>query len=113
MDETSKKRRKTIPPMGQEARENYLIGLAYNLAEKKLKDGTASSQIITTLLNMATQKTQLEIEKLRSDLRVADAKIANMEKQETSMDLYEKALAAFATYSGNNKKEEDDYGEEL
>lgn len=107
------KRRKSIPPLGQEARENFLINLAYQAAEKKLKDGTASSQIITTLLNLGTQKTQLENEKLRSDLRVAAAKIETMESQRSSTELMEQALEAFKRYSGNNydDEDEDDYDE--
>lgn len=108
---TSGKRRKTIPQKSIEARENQLINLAYSLAEKKLRDGTASSQIITTLLNMRTQKTQLEVEKLRSDLKVAQAKIDNMKSQETSAQLYENAMAAFKRYSGIDE-EEDIYDED-
>lgn len=97
-----------MPARTPEARENQLINLAVDLAEKKLRDGTASSQIITTLLNLATTKTQLEMEKIRSDLRVSDAKIKQIETQQTSSELYEEALAAFKTYSGNNEYEEDD-----
>lgn len=106
--------RKSSPARTPEARENQLINLAMNLAEQKLRDGTASSQIITTLLNLATTKHQLENEKLRSDLRVADAKIKAMERQESSQDLYAKALAAFRSYQGefpedDYEDEEDDY----
>lgn len=109
---SSKKRKKSIPPLGQEARENYLINLAYQLAEKKLKDGTASSQIVTTLINLGTQKMQLEIEKLRSDLKVADAKIEVMESQKSSTELMEQALAAFKKYSGNHEYDEEDDDDE-
>lgn len=108
MEKQTKPRRK-LPARSPEARENQLINKAVNLAEKKLDDGTASSQIIALLLSLGTQKTRLEIEKLRSDLRVADARIKAMEAQETSKDLYEKAIQAFRSYSG---QEEDIYEDE-
>lgn len=100
--------RKKIPARTLEGRENQLIDLAVDLAEKKLRDGTASSQIIVTLLNLATTKTKLELEKLRSDLKVADAKVTQIENQQTSRDLYEQALNAFRSYSGQ-QYEEDEY----
>lgn len=103
--------KKSIPIRTPEAKENLLINLAVELAEKKLRDGTASSQIIALLLNLATSKTQLELEKLKSDLRVADAKIKMMSDQETSKDLYENAIKAFKSYSGamEDEKYEDEY----
>lgn len=107
--ENPKKRRRSRPAMTPEARENQLINKAVNLAERKLDDGTASSQIIALLLGLATQKSRLEIEKLRSDLRVADAKIQAMANAESSKDLYEKAIRAFRSYSG---QEEEDYDDE-
>ena len=35
------------PALSPEARENQLISLAVDLAEQQLRDGTASSQVIT------------------------------------------------------------------
>lgn len=94
-----------------EARENYLANLAYGLIERKILDGTASSQILCMLVGLKTEKTQLENEKLRSDLDVANAKIKNLEKQTSSEELLEKALAAFKSYSGS-RDEDDDYDDE-
>lgn len=99
-------RKKRNPSITREGRENQLINLAVNLAEDKLRNGTASSQIITTLLKLATTKHQLENEKLKSDLRVAEAKIKALEAQETSGDLYAKAIEAFRKYSGYEEEEE-------
>ena len=106
-----KKRRKTLPARTPKERENQLISLAVDLAEKKLQDGTASSQIIALLLNLATTKAQLELEKMRSDVAVANAKVQMMESQETSKELYEKVLHAFKRYSGSDEEddEDDDY----
>lgn len=102
--------RKQIPARTPEARENQLINLAIDLAEEKLRNGTASSQIITTLLTLATTKHRLENEKLRSDLEVAKAKIEQINRQEDSKELYEKALAAFRSYQTSPM--EDEYDED-
>ena len=42
------------PALTPEARENQLIALAVNLAEKQLREGTASSQVITHYLKKST-----------------------------------------------------------
>lgn len=112
MTETAKKVRKRdyAPARTPGAKENQMINLAFKLAEKKLKDGSASSQLITHFLKLATVKEQLENEKLRADLEVANAKVKHMASQETSQELYQKALEAFCKYSGTNydENEEDD-----
>lgn len=110
--QNTKKSKKRIPAVTPEARMNQLIGYAVDLAEEKLLNGTASSQIISLLLNLATTKAQLELEKLRSDVEVGNAKVKQIENQETSKDLYSKAIAAFKSYSGV-VDEEDDYDEDL
>lgn len=109
-NETPKRRIRTkdIPARTLEGRENQLINQAVNLVERKLKDGTASSQIISILLQAGMTKTRLENEKLKSDLAVAQAKIKQMESQETSKDLYEEAIKAFKSYTGQAYEEDED-----
>ncbi len=103
-----KKRRDYAPARTPEAKENQMISLAFKLAEKKLKDGSASSQLITHFLKLATIKEQLENEKLKADLEVANAKIKHMASQETTQELYQKAIKAFCEYSGTVYEEDDD-----
>lgn len=104
--ESSKKRKQSAPARTLEARERQLINYAVDEAERRLKNGTASSQIITTLLHLATTKAQLEMEKLRADVEVSSAKVKEMESRESSKELYERAITAFRSYSGQNM---DDY----
>lgn len=108
MSDTDKKSRKTTPARTPEQRENQLISLAVDEAERRLKKGTASSQLICLLLSLATSKAKLELEKIRSDLRVSEAKIRQIDAQESSGDLYAEAIRAFKEYSGD-PAEEDDY----
>ena len=104
--QSSKKMRQSAPARTPEARESQLINLAVDEAERRLRNGTASSQIITMLLHLATTKAQLEMEKLRAEVEVSSAKIKEMESRGSSKELYEKAIAAFRSYSGQNV---DDY----
>lgn len=106
-------KRKQTPARTPEARENQLINLAVEEAEKRLQNGTASSQIITTLLKLATTKAQLEIEKLRSDISLQRAKEQEIEDKASNSDLYAQALAAFKSYKGSTYDEDDYFSDEL
>lgn len=107
MEDEKKKKRKRMPARTPEGRENQLIGLAVDLAEKKLLDGSASSQLICLLLNLATTKAKLELEKLKSDVNLSNAKVTSLENQESSKDLYAQAIEAFKTYSGQNNVDDE------
>lgn len=100
--------RKSTPAKNPEARMNQLINLAVNCAEEKLTNGTASSQIITLLLNLATTKAQLELEKLRADVQVQNAKVKQYEDNKDIKEMYSKALVALKQYQGNDIEEDSD-----
>lgn len=104
----ARKKRSYAPARTPETKENQMISMAFNLAEEKLRDGTASSQLITHFLKLATEREQLEKDRLRAELAVAEAKIDHMKSQVTSQKLYEDALKAFADYSGAHSAEEED-----
>lgn len=101
-------KRKQMPARTPEARENQLVNLAVEETERRLLNGTASSQIITTLLKLATTKAQLELEKLRSDISLQQAKEQEIADKASNSDLYANALAAFRSYKGDFKENEDD-----
>lgn len=101
--------RKSTPARSPEARENQLISLAVDLAEKKLRDGTASSQIITTLLQLATTKYRLELERMRSDIALKEAKADSLHDSDELKELYSGAIEAMKSYRSSSW--EDDEGE--
>lgn len=103
--------RKTPPARTAKARENQLINLAIDLAERQLKDGSATSQVITHFLKLATVREQLENEKLRTELRVSEAKIKQMESQTSSEELFEKAINALKSYNGYSYEEEEEFND--
>lgn len=61
--------RKQRPAITPEARENQMIALAEQMAEKQLLEGTASAQVVVHYLKLGTTKARLENEKLRKRKR--------------------------------------------
>ena len=102
---SSKKMRPALTP---EARENQLISLAVDLAEKQLIEGTASSQVITHFLKLGTTKAELEKEKLRNETKLMKAKTENLESSKNMEAMYKEAIDAMRCYSGQGRSDEED-----
>lgn len=98
--------RKSTPARNAKQRENQLINLAIDLAEKQLRDGSATSQVITHFLKLATVKEQLENEKLQSDLKLAEAKIKQIENSSMNEETYKRAIEAMKAYKGAEEYED-------
>lgn len=99
--------KRSRPALTLEARENQLITLAVNLAEKQLREGTASSQVISHYLKMGSTKEKLEKEKLEKENELLRAKTEALQSAKTVEELYTKALDAMRIYSGNTIRNED------
>lgn len=95
-------KRKQLPARTPEARQNQLISLAVDEVERRLRDGTASSQILVLLLNLATEKAKLELEKLRTDISLSRTKEEEIASAANSAELYEAAINAFKNYHGDH-----------
>ena len=95
-DSSKPNRRATTP----DARENQLIALAIDVAERQLKEGTASSQVITHFLKLGSSKERLEL--LVEQRKLAKAKVENLESMKRSEELYDNAIEAMRRYSGSN-----------
>lgn len=96
-------RRKSLTP---EARENQMISLAVDLAEKQLIEGTASSQVITHFLKLATEKERLEKEKLEEENKLLKAKTESIQSQKKIEEMYAQALNAMRQYAGQDEYNE-------
>lgn len=88
------------PALSPEARENQLISLAIDLAEKQLREGTASSQVITHYLKLGSTKEKIEKEMLEKQKELVEAKTQALRSAEHVEELYQNALNAFRGYSG-------------
>lgn len=101
-ESTAPRRRPATTP---EARENQLIGMAVDLAEKQLAEGTASSQVITHYLKLGSTRERLEQERLRKENTLLDAKAEAMATGARIEELYDNAITAMRTYGGQSDDE--------
>lgn len=99
---SSNEKRNGRPALTPEARENQLISLAVDLAEKQLRNGTASSQVIAHYLKLGSTKVELEKEKLRKENKLLEAKTESIASAKRTEELYLNALNAMRTYSGHS-----------
>lgn len=87
------------PALTPEAREGQLVALAVDLAEQQLRDGTASSQVITHYLKLGSTRAELEREKLRKENELLRAKTEAIQSAKHIEELYENAINAMKNYS--------------
>lgn len=100
--------RKMRPALTPEARENQLISLANDLAEKQLREGTASSQVISYYLKMGSQKERLERERLEEENKLLRAKTEALQSQKNMEERYIEAINAMKRYSGHGGDDDDE-----
>lgn len=93
------------PAMTPDGRENQLIALATSLAEKQLREGTASSQVITHYLKLGTEKYQKELVRLEEENKLLRAKTENLQTMKKVEELYTEAIAAFKSYQPSSGEE--------
>lgn len=106
-DETHQVRPPATTPEG---RENQLILLATDLAEKQLREGTASAQVISHYLKLASTREKLEQTRLAGEIQLNKAKIDQIHSTSNSEMLLVKAIAAMTSYRGTvDLQSEDDY----
>lgn len=108
--EKNKQQKKVIqkPAITPEGRENQLIALATSLAEEQLRNGTASSQIITHYLKLGTERERIEKEILEEQKTLIRAKTEQLKSAKAVEELYKEALEAMREYSGDGSKNDDE-----
>ncbi len=108
---SSEKKGKIRPALTPEARENQLIYLATDLAEQQLRDGTASSQVITHYLKLGSTKERIEKEILEKQKELISAKTEALQSAKRVEELYADAIAAMRKYSGHgdDRDESEEY----
>ena len=102
---TARKRR---PALTIEARENQLISLAVDLAEKQLMEGTASSQVITHYLKLGSTKERIEKEILEKQKELISAKTEALQSAKRVEELYADAIKAMRQYNGTGVADDED-----
>lgn len=97
---------KMRPALTPEARENQMISLAVDLAEQQLRDGTASSQVITHYLKLGSTKERIEKEILEKQKELISAKTETLKSAQRIEELYTEAISAMRDYSGHGDPDE-------
>ena len=108
---SSSEPQKRRPALSPDARENQMISYAVDLAEKQLRDGTASSQVITHFLKLGTAKERIEREILEKQKELITAKTEALKSQKRVEELYADALKAMRNYNGQGG-DDDEYDED-
>lgn len=96
----SEKLAKRRPALSPEAREQQMVGYAIDLAEQQLREGTASSQVITHFLKLGTTSYKTEKEILEMQKELIAAKTENLKSQKKIEELYSEAIKAMKHYAG-------------
>lgn len=103
VSESTKRRRPALTP---EARENQLIALATDLVEKRLIEGTASSQETTHFLKLAGRKSRLEIERQELENELIKARTEALQSSKRIEELYANAINAMRKYNGQDDSDD-------
>lgn len=96
------------PAATPEARENQLISMAYDLAEQRFLDGTATSQEVTHFLKLGSSRETLEQQRLTYENKLTAVKIEAAESAARVEALYTEALDAMRSYAGREVVEPGD-----
>ena len=102
---SSESLRKMRPALSPEARENQMISLAMDLAEQQLRDGTASSQLITEFVKRGSTKARIEQDILEEQKELIEAKTQSLRSAQRIEELYANALDAMRNYSGQGSSD--------
>ena len=97
-----------IPELDPEARQAQMINLAEKQAERQLREGTASAQIVTHYLKLATVREQKELAILDQQAKLIAAKTEALAAQKETERLYAEAIEAIKYYTGQGYDGDED-----
>jgi hypothetical protein len=88
-------------------RENQLIDAAVDLAEKQIRSGEASAQVITHFLKLGSSRERKEQARLENEILLMEKKREHLESEMRTEALILDALQAMRSYSGVEDPEEE------
>lgn len=100
---------KLRPTISEEARIQRITSLAYDLVEQRMLDGTASSQETTYFLKASSNEAKLKLAILEKEEKLIAAKTEQINSQRRTEELLDKAMKAFASYTGQGDNDEGPY----
>lgn len=96
------------PALSPASREQYMISLAVDLAEQQMREGTASSQVISHYLKLGTEREMLERTNLERKNELLTAKTEEIQANKNTAKLYEDAMKMFKVYQGGGGDNDED-----
>lgn len=93
------------PATTPEGREMDMVALAFDLAQKRLEDGTASAQEIIHYLKIGSSRNKLEEEKLRKDNLLSQARVDQISSSAQNSELYEDVIKMMKIYTGEEPED--------
>ncbi len=96
------------PAVTPEGRENQLISLAVDEAERLMRDHIAPAQVLVHFLKLATGREKLERQKIQNENLLLSAKVQQISDAARVEGLMIEAIEAMRKYSGNFVEEDYD-----
>lgn len=88
------------PILSDKDRLNQITASAYNLAEQKILDGTAPSQLILYFLKLGDESREEELKKLRTENELLNEKIETLRQSRRNEAAYADVIRAMREYNG-------------
>ena len=108
MTKDKKTKPKRAPALSPASKEQYMISLAVDLAEKQMREGTASAQVISHYLKLGTEREMLERVNLERKNDLLTAKTEEIQSNKNTAKLYEDAMQMFKIYQGGGDGNDED-----
>lgn len=103
-----RKSRRRPPARNPEVRENEMISLAMDLAEQRLRDGTASSAEVCHFLKLGSSRERIEQRDKQMEIELKAAKTETLLASRRIEELYTDAISAVMQYSGREVPDEEE-----
>src|SRR3954462_5746899 len=97
--------RRSPPARTPEAREDELAAAAYDLAESQIKEGSASSQVITHFMKAGSRRERMEQMRMEHEIELMEVKKQQLQGQPRLEELFGAAMAAMRYYQGQEPAE--------
>lgn len=101
------RRRRAAPTI--EGRENQLVGLAIDEIERRIIDGTASSQLLVHFAKLGSTQHKLEMKELQIKTELQAQRIKDLESRESNEKIAADAIAAMRSYQGRDDEHYEGY----
>lgn len=89
------------PAVSAAEKELELVGLATECAEKQLREGTATAQVICHYLKLGSSSEQKKTKLLEKQIEYLEAKISAIQSQQHTEELFTRAIDSMRRYSGS------------